>query len=374
VIQELTRERFATTQALFQPPADQPFCRAVLAGIHPGRVFVDDADSPRSALVSRDDGWCFLAGEPGDDAFARAVNQTIWDQEAVAPRASMVFFTCCPEDWDGKLGAVFAPRRPIAAGRRRYVCRTLGYDWRSEMPAGLTMARMDGSLLRRPDLRVPDEVAQTIRRWRTLATSGAEDFGFVAIQEATRGMSEIVSWATVDAVVGGVGDAGLYTEARYRRRGLATLTTAAVLEHGLAHGLSEVNWTCAEDNAGSIRTAEKLGLERLADYVMYCFVRDEAQHLAHLAYQLLESGRYGEAVDLIEQALDLTDEPPIWLYHDAARAWAGVGELAQALEALNQAVAHGWHDVEGTQACEEFEPLHGSPEWEAVLARMMGIR
>jgi RimJ/RimL family protein N-acetyltransferase len=342
----------------------------VLAGIHPGRILVDDASQPRTALVTRDDGWCFLAGDPGNDGFNRAVNRAIRDREIVSPKASTLLFTCHPEEWEGKLGDVFAPRQPIAARRRRYACGEMRYDGRSELPAGLTIQPMDESLLKRPDLRVPDEVVQTIRRWRSIADPGIADFGFVAIQETARGTSEVASWATIDAVVEGVGDAGLFTEARHRRRGLATLTAAAALEHGLAHGLSEVNWTCAEDNAGSIRTAEKLGFERLPDYMMYYFVFDEAQHLAHLAYQLLESGRAREAIDALEQSLALTDDPPYWLYHDAARAWAALAEPAEALKALNQAVDRGWCDADGTRACQEFKPLHRLPEWEAVLERM----
>lgn len=367
---ELTPDRYGQIRALFQAPADQPFCTAVLAGLHPGRVFVDDADQPRTALVTRDDAWCFLAGDPGNDVFNRALNRSIWDHKIVAPNASMLLFTCHPPDWQGNLATVFDPREPIEAHRRRYVCHQMSHEWRSEMPAGLTLQRMDGSLLRRPDLRIPDEVVQTIRRWRSLAASQLQDFGFVATQEMPGGRAEVVSWATVDAVVEAVGDAGLFTEARYRRRGLATLTTAAAVEHGLAQGLSAVNWTCAEDNAGSIRIAEKLGFERQPDYVMYYLVFDEAEHLAHLAYQLLASGQYGEAIERIEQTLALTGDPPYWLYHDAARAWAALDKPAPALEALNQAVNRGWSDAESTRACQEFEPLQHLPEWEAVLQRM----
>jgi len=368
---ELASDQIGKARTLFRPPADQPFCTAVLAGLHSGRVLVDDADHPQTALVTRHDGWCFLAGDPGNDAFNRALNRAIWDKEVIDPNASMLLFTCHPQDWQGNLAVVFAPRQPIEARRRRYVCRQMRYDGRSDLPTGLTIQRMDGSLLRRPHLRIPDEVVQTIRRWRSRAALGTRDFGFVAIQEIAQGRSEVVSWATVDAVAEGVGDAGLFTEPRYRRRGLATLTTAAAIAHGLAHGLLELNWTCAEDNTGSIRTAEKLGFERLADYSIYYFVFDEAQHLAHLAYQLLESQRYREAIDLIQRTLALTDDPPYWLYHDAARAWAALDEPGRALEALSQAVDGGWSDVEGTRTCGEFEALRGSPEWQAVLERMV---
>jgi RimJ/RimL family protein N-acetyltransferase len=368
---EITSGQYDKVRGLFQPPADQPFCLAVLTNVHPGRVFVDNTEQPRTALVTRDDYWCFLGGDPGNDAFNRALNRAIWDREFIAPNASMLLFTCHPQDWRGNLAAVFSPRRPIPARRRHYVCEKSTYDWQSALPLGVALQPMDDSLLRRSDLRIPDEVAQTIRKWRSLARSGARDFGFVAIQESeTRRTSEVVSWVTVDAVVEGVGDAGLFTEPRHRRRGLATVTTAAAMEHGLAHGLSAVHWTCAEDNAGSIRIAEKLGFERQPDYLLYYFVLDEAQHLAHLAYHHLEAGRYRETVDLMEQTLALSEDPPFWLYHDAARAWAALAEPARALEALNQAVDRGWTDKEGTRACKEFESLHRLPGWRAVLERM----
>lgn len=371
MIFELASDQYEKIRPLFQPPANQPFCSAVLAGLHPGRVWVDDLEQPRTALVSREDPWCFLAGDPGNDVFNQALNRAIWDRHVGDPKARMLLFTCSPMNWHGQLAAVFAPRQPIPAQRRHYLCRQMTYDWQSDLPPNVTVQRMDGSLLRRPDLRVPDEVVQTIRRWRSRAASEATDLGFVAVLESgAGGASQVVSWATVDAIVEGVGDAGLFTEDRYRRRGLATATTAAAVEYGLAHGLSAVNWTCAEDNAGSIRIAEKLGFERQPDYIMHYLVFDEAEHLAHLAYHLLESERYREAIDLIEQTLALTSDPPYWLHHDAARAWAALAEPVQALGALNRAVDCGWRDIDGTRTCKEFESLHRLPGWEAVLERM----
>jgi len=40
--------------------------------------------------------------------------------------------------------------------------------------------------------------------------------------------------------------------------------------------LSLVGWQCADDNLGSIRTAEKVGFERKRDYTMYYVFLDEA--------------------------------------------------------------------------------------------------
>jgi hypothetical protein len=77
---------------------------------------------------------------------------------------------------------------------------------------------MDDTLLDVPGLHVPDEVKQTLAKWRALAHPQFQDFGFVAIHEVAE-MPAVVSWATVDAVVDGAGDVGLFTEANHRQRG-----------------------------------------------------------------------------------------------------------------------------------------------------------
>jgi len=55
-----------------------------------------------------------------------------------------------------------------------------------------------------------------------------------------------------------------------RGRGYATLTAAACVEHCVEHGLTP-HWHCWEDNAPSIRVAEKVGFERPERYTVYRF-------------------------------------------------------------------------------------------------------
>jgi RimJ/RimL family protein N-acetyltransferase len=366
MIYELDPMNYERVRPLFQSLVqNQPFCAAVLAGIHPGRVFVDDPGQPHSGAVIREDSWCFLAGSPAEREFNRALNQALFARQIVPQKARSLLFTCDPQDWHGQLAMVFHPRPPIRARRRHYVCRRVNYDWRTRLPEGFVVQSMDEALLSR-QLQVPEEVWETLKRWRAMASPRLQDYGFVAIHG-----EEVVSWATVDAIVDGVGDAGLFTQPAYRRRGLATATTAAAIEHGLARGLKAVNWTCAVDNIGSIRTAEKLGFERRPDYWLYYFVFDEAEHLAALAYQHLEEGLYREAVELLEQAFARKEGPPVWAYYDAARAWAGLGDQVKALERLSAAVDWGWLDIEDAK---EFESLHGTPQWAAMMERIRKLK
>jgi GNAT superfamily N-acetyltransferase len=269
MIHQVEKTNYDKLHPLFQALDYQPFCMAVLAGIYPGKVFADDPEQPHAAFVNMKKVWCFLAGEPDHTAFNQGLNEAISQRHNIDPGTHALLFTCHPQDWGGHLATVCAPHQLTPVPRRHYVCYELGYDWRTHVPPGFSVHRLNEALLKQPGLEIPQDVQEIAQEWRTISDDRFSDLGFVAVHDAS---NKIVSWTTIDCVVDGVGDAGLFTEETYRRCGLATSTTAAAIEHGLSNGLKAVSWTCAEENVGSIRTAEKLGFERGDDYTMYYFV------------------------------------------------------------------------------------------------------
>jgi hypothetical protein len=56
--------------------------------------------------------------------------------------------------------------------------------------------------------------------------------------------------------------------------------------------------------------------------------------------------------------------------HLAASAWALLMNREKALVYLAAAADHGWTNAESTKQQEEFSILHGTPKWDAILARM----
>ena len=265
----------------------QPMCAAVLEGVYPGKVYVADQDQPRTALLttyieSEAHGiWCFLAGEPANDAFNQALNEAIYSREIIPPDVPILLFSCDPDDWGGQMDAVLAPRPPVWIRRYRFVSRGVGFDWQATLPAGHTVERMDGGLRQIPGLQLPDDVAATLAKWEAMADPRFGDFGVVVLHQGNPD-PVIASWATVDFVVAGAGDLGFFTQPEYRRRGLGTVAACAALEQAFALGLHQVNWTCDADNPGSTATAEKLGLERVDEYHQAVLIMDEAQHMALL--------------------------------------------------------------------------------------------
>ena len=275
-------------------------CAAVLEGVYPGKLYVDDVclehtclehvARPRSALLttyieSEARGtWCFLAGEPANDSFNRSLNAAIYSRQIIPHDVPILLFSCDPDDWGGQLDAVLAPRPPIWIPRYRFVSRRVSFDWQAAVPPGHSVERMDQNLRRLPGLQLPDDVAATLSKWQAMAGPRFIDFGFV-ILDRTGPEPVIASWATVDFIVAGAGDLGFFTQPEYRRRSLGTVAACAALEHGFALGLQEVNWTCDVGNPGSTATAEKLGLERVEEYHQAVLIMDEAQHMAFFDQQ-----------------------------------------------------------------------------------------
>ena len=260
-------------------------CTAVLEGIYPGKVYVDDPARPRTALLttyieSEAHGiWCFLAGEPANEAFNQSFNAAIFSRQIIADNTPLLFFTCDPDNWGGHMDAVMSPRPPIWIPRYHFIGHTTALDWRSALPPGFTVERMSEDLRQVLGLELPEDVAATLSKWQALTHPRFMDFGFV-ILDRTRPQPVVAGWATVDFVADGAGDLGFFTQPDYRRRNLGTIAASAALEYGFVEGLQQVNWTCDAGNPGSVRTAEKLSLERLEDYHQAVLIMDEKRHMA----------------------------------------------------------------------------------------------
>jgi RimJ/RimL family protein N-acetyltransferase len=147
------------------------------------------------------------------------------------------------------------------------------YDWSASLPDGSTVHRITQALLNRAKLEIPDHLQVWMAyNWGSTTAFLERGFGSVTIEN-----DQVVSWSLADCVSGDACEIGIRTAEAFRRRGLATITAAAVVEYALSNGFSKVGWHCPEDNHGSIGTAEKVGFERKRDYTMYhlsVYVRD----------------------------------------------------------------------------------------------------
>lgn len=371
MLQELKPNEFERGCSLFQGFDYSLSIHAAIEGNNPGRIFVDDVYNPRTALALTVEGY-LLVGDDGNletnEALRRLFKERVFTGEVFVDDDRSMFLAVHPQTWEAKLPQLIPTHEVQKIKRYHYVCRAAKFDWRNHVPAEYTVRRVDAALLNDTKVVFPD----ALREWVDFDEMGwtMENFLSKGVSFAVLREHEVVAWCHPDCVAGDAIDVGIITHPAHRRRGLAAAAVAATVEYCLSHGFSAVGWHCNADNVGSWKTAEKVGFERNREYAYYYYIYDPKDHLAELGWYYYRRGEYAKTVQYYEQVFALRDENPDYHYHLVASAWALLGNREKALKYLLTAIDHGWTNVERTKQQGEFSILHGTPEWNAVLARM----
>jgi RimJ/RimL family protein N-acetyltransferase len=277
-----------------------------------------------------------------------------------------------PQAWEAMLPELIPTHEVEKIKRYHYLCSALRFDWRDNLPEAYTVRRIDRALLDDDALDFPPAIREFTdieEMWWTEDNFLSKGIGFVVLND-----HQIVASCTADCLAGDRVDVGVITHPAHRRRGLAAIAVAAIVEHCLEQGFSAVGWHCNADNIGSWKTAEKVGFERNREYAYHYYIYDPIDHLAELGWYHYRRGEYSKTVDYYDQVFALRIENPDYYYHLAASAWALLKNGEKALRYLWAAADHGWADAKWTKEQEEFSILHGTAEWETVLARMEKVQ
>ena len=366
MLQELATNQFERARPLFQGLDYSLSIQAAIDGNNPGCIFVDDADQPRTAFALTVEGY-LLAGEHDNadtnEALRRLLRDKIFTGEVFVSGDWSMSLAVHPEAWEAKLPELIPTHEVEKIERYHYLCSALTLDWRGNIPEEYTVRRVDRSLLDEAALNAVREWMDIEEVWWTVDNYFSKGISFAVLHDR-----EIVAWCTPDCVAGDQIDVGIMTHPAHRRRGLASVAVAATVEDCLNQGFSAVGWHCNADNVGSWKTAEKVGFERSREYAYYYYMYDPIDHLAELGWYYYRRGEYGKTVQYYDQVFGLRDENPGYYYHLTASAWALLQNQKKALLYLRAAVDHGWTNVDWTRQQEEFSILHGTPEWDALLA------
>ncbi len=234
--------------------------QAVIAGASPGRVWVDDPAHPRCALIDAPEGW-HLLGETVDEGFGRAVGAFYGGDVLPAARLSRWRYSCLhchPAAWHTTIAPLLSAFAPTWDYQHFLRHRGPCPDWRSLVPAGYELVRVDESFLRSGVEGAEDFTGHGF--W-SVADFLERGFGFCVVYE-----NRAVGSCTADCVVGDRAEVGVRTLPEHRRRGLATAVTAAAVEHCLARGITHIGWHCWSGNVASLRTAQRAGFVEVLDH------------------------------------------------------------------------------------------------------------
>lgn len=339
--------------------------QGILLGKYPGKVIVDDVDQPRSALVIKDL-WCHLIGDPTNLPFTTALQMALAKKQFIGEKTSTLFFIDPTEAWGHVLNGLIENRQPIETPRHVYAANP-GYRIPTpKLPEEYKLQCIDESLRDLVDGELPEDVQKVLTLRMGANRPDEIGFGYVAIHGRS-----CAAWAVVDFIVGRTGEIRLMTDAQHRRRGLAFITSAATIRHGLDHGLNQIDWDVAASNIGSIRTAEKLGLNRLRQTKEFILIFPEVGYLINLAWSHLDSQRFEQTQVVAETMINSDKEVLVQYGHFlAGAAWAGLAHPAKAIEHINQAIDAGFNDLPELENCPSLTILYGSPEWDALVARI----
>lgn len=342
--------------------------KAVIEKITPGKIYVDDADEPKTAFIWDQASKFYLAGDENNDEFNNALNRLIAEKifpEALERRVWGFVLHYYPDGWEKQIDVVLEDKLPMKDYRRFYTFKQLKVDWKDGMPSGFGVKRVDEELLLRTDLGNIDRVAGEIdKMWSSVDNFMRNGFGFCMLHG-----EDVVCWCLSEFNVGETCEIGIETDEEYRRRGLATLTASAFLEHCISNDIAP-GWHCWESHTPSIGLAEKIGFEKPLVYPVYFGWFDEfANLLVNGGWSLNRLRRFKEAAEFYERAFKIREADGRH-YYDAARAWALAGEADSALRNLNKAVDRGWTDVERMEKDEDLRCLHREKGWNEVTSKL----
>ncbi len=359
---------YGRARAVFQPLDHILAVTAVLDGLMPGAtVYVDNPAEPRSALIYSLRRF-YLAGDPDNAAFNGELRRFFEDKvypEGRATDAEVLVLYYAPNGWSEHLTEILPEEHPIAGERRYLRFKGAPREWRSLLPVGFELRRVDEALLRERELEGIEDLEEEMCSERaSVADFLAQSFGVCLVHEKA-----LVGWCLSEYNSGNRCEIGIGTAADFRQRGLATLMTLAFIEVAHEKGVTEIGWHCYADNQPSVATALKAGFEEVLSYPSATCFFNPALHAAICGYHAGQKAQDDEALHWYQQAAE-QGGAPVWLHWEMACAYARQGELETALAELHRAVDDGFIRPALYQNEEDLAGVRALSGWPALMERL----
>jgi RimJ/RimL family protein N-acetyltransferase len=338
--------------------------RSILNLLTPARIFVDNEQQPQ-ALFAQAGHRFILAGDSTLRDFnldlQREFAERIFPQGLEGGDEAFSLYYDHPA-WEASMDGILPEKYPLRTAREYYACKALKDNWRERLPADFRLQMVDAELLANDQLESVDNLREETTSERpSVEDFLAKSFGTCALHE-----NALAGWCLSEYNTDGRCEIGIETVTPFRKRGLATALTLALVEHAFANGYTEVGWHCLKRNAASGNTALKAGFDKVCDYPAFIVWYNAADGLTVHGNEQLRQNDFQAALDFYEKAIRraVVNGWTKWTFWGAARAASMLGNTADAMHYLNQAMEQGWDDLEAIRASEHLANLRASPEWE----------
>ena len=273
MISELKKDKFYKCKYLL---SDQGLleARAVIEGVNPGRVFVDDMDTPASGLVwlGNNDGFIFIGNEK-NERFNKDLNQFI--DTIIMPEATEVelkWFEGIGEHrkWDATIKEVFKKRKLGSWNQRVYTLHKDDYSYNDEfsITQGYKLMKVCKDIFENKGNSIKNIAflrSKILESWSSSETFFHNGMGYCMIYK-----NEIVSLCFSGFVAGNVHAVTIETIEEHRGKKLAQNIAKAFVNDCLDNNKIPY-WDCMESNKSSIAVAENIGFRSIFNYIGYEF-------------------------------------------------------------------------------------------------------
>lgn len=252
---------YASVHSLFEELTCHLAVLTVLAGILPGRIYVDDPARPRAAiLIPSNQHRVYVSGVPEPRLLTDVIH--LLYKESLEESYGFVVYYDPSHPWKPTLENVLQQQEIISSWRQLYRLRAPSSPAASPLPEQITIGRIDETMVGDTTLVNRDLLLEEIHSESpSLEHFFQQNFGFCA-QDG----HQLVAWCLAEYHYQGRYELGIETIAAYQRKGIATHLADAVIRHAFAQGATEIDWHCWATNTPSVATALKVGFEKVLDY------------------------------------------------------------------------------------------------------------
>jgi len=250
--------------------------KAVIEGVAPGRVYVDDASKPTSGIVwlGNNDGFIFIGNE-ANKLFNNSLNSFI--DNVIANEAKIVGLDCFEaignhNKWDAVLEVLFVERDIKSWNQKVYTLdrSDLNVNVQLNLEEGYEIVKLTESLYKNETHHRITNIEylheKILEFWSLPEHFFNEGLGYCALFNY-----EIVSICFSGFVVNKTHCIDIETNANHRGKKLAQTLTHLFAEECLNQNCTPY-WDCMESNTASRAVVERNGFKNIFNYKGYYFM------------------------------------------------------------------------------------------------------
>ncbi|WP_332646019.1 GNAT family N-acetyltransferase [Lysinibacillus sp. 54212] len=248
--------------------------KAIISGVNPGRIFVDDEATPQTGLIwlGNNDGFIFI-GDESNERFIKDINAYIDDR--IAPEAKKVSLKWFEgvgnhEKWNNTIQSIFKHRELGSWQQKVYILEKEHYKPEREpmLENGYSIHKIDKMLYENDTSFIKNIEflhSKILEFWSSPDHFFSKGIGYCIVHK-----NEIVSVCFSGFVVENIHCIDIETLGTHQGKKLAQTNAHSFVKDCFENNMVPY-WDCMEGNKPSIAVAENLGFCNSFNYIGYEF-------------------------------------------------------------------------------------------------------